>query len=68
MSAISGEKVTFRKKEIVALDRLPYAQAEDPIIVHCPPPSSPMRRTAKLTGGFLGLILVILAAIVFTVE
>ena len=68
MSAIRGEKVTFRKKDIVALDRLPSAQAEDPIIVHCPPPRSPMRRTAKLTCGFLGLILVILAGIVFTVE
>ncbi|MDK4734113.1 AsmA-like C-terminal domain-containing protein [Rhizobium sp. CNPSo 3490] len=68
MSAIRGEKVTFRKKDIVALDRLPSAQAEDPIIVHCPPPRSPMRRTAKLTSVFLGLILVILAAIVFTIE
>ncbi|AGS22053.1 AsmA-like C-terminal domain-containing protein [Rhizobium etli] len=68
MSAIRGEKVTFRKKDIVALDRLPSAQAEDPIIVHCPPPRSPMRRTAKLTSVFLGLILLILAAIVFTIE
>ncbi|MBB4478189.1 AsmA-like C-terminal domain-containing protein [Rhizobium etli] len=68
MSAIRGEKVTFRKKDIVALDRLPSAQAEDPIIVHCPPPRSPMRRTAKLTLGFLGLIFLILGAIVFTVE
>ncbi|ANK85908.1 MULTISPECIES: YhdP family protein [unclassified Rhizobium] len=68
MSAIRGEKVTFRKKDIVALDRLPSAQAEDPIIVHCPPPRSPMRRTAKLTSVFLGLILLILAVIVFTVE
>ncbi|WP_434730126.1 hypothetical protein [Rhizobium binae] len=68
MSAIRGEKVTFRKKDIVALDRLPSAQAEDPIIVHCPPPRSPMRRTAKLTCGFLGLILLILGGIVFTVE
>ncbi|MBB2672320.1 UNVERIFIED_ORG: hypothetical protein GGE44_001873 [Rhizobium esperanzae] len=68
MSAIRGEKVTFRKKDIVALDRLPSAQTEDPIIVHCPPPRSPMRRTAKVTLGFLGLILLILGAIVFTVE
>ncbi|MBB2751203.1 UNVERIFIED_ORG: hypothetical protein GGI57_001881 [Rhizobium aethiopicum] len=68
MSAIRGEKVTFRKKDIVALDRLPSAQAEDPIIVHCPPPRSPVRRTAKLTAGFLGVILLVLAAIVFTVE
>ncbi|MDR9809158.1 YhdP family protein [Rhizobium hidalgonense] len=68
MSAIRGEKVTFRKKDIVALDRLPSAQAEDPIIVHCPPPRSPARRTAKLTAGFLGVILLVLAALVFTVE
>lgn len=68
MSAIRGEKVTFRKKDIVALDRLPSAQAEDPIIVHCPPPRSPIRRTAKLSLGFVGLILLIFAAIIFTVE
>ena len=68
MSAIRGEKVTFRKKDIVALHNLPSAQVQDPLIVHCPPPRSRMRGTAKATGGFCAVILLILAAIVFTIE
>ncbi len=68
MSAIRGEKVTFRKKDIVALHNLPSAQVEDPLIVHCPPPRSRMRGTARATGGFCAVILFILAAIVFTIE
>ena len=68
MSAIRGEKVTFSKKDIVALHSLPSAQVEDPLIVHCPPPRSRMRGTAKATGGFCAVILFILAAIVFTIE
>ncbi|CCM75779.1 DUF3971 domain-containing protein [Rhizobium mesoamericanum] len=68
MSAIRGEKITFRKKDIVALHELPSAQAEDPIIVSCPPSRSRMRRTAGVTGGCVAVILFVLAAIVFTVE
>ena len=68
MSAIRGEKITFRKKDIVALHELPSAQAEDPIIVSCPPTHSRMRRTAGATGGCVAVILFVLAAIVFTVE
>ncbi len=68
MSAIRGEKVTFRKKDIVALHHLPSAQVEDPLIVHCPPPRSRMRGTAKVTGGFCVVLLFLLAALVFTIE
>ena len=68
MSAIRGEKITFRKKDIVALHELPSAQAEDPIIVSCPPSRSRMRRTAGVTSGCVAVILFVLAAIVFTVE
>lgn len=68
MSAIRGEKVTFRKRDIVALHNLPSAKVEDPLIVHCPPPRSRMRGTAKATSGFCAVILFILAAIVFTIE
>ncbi|WP_028744572.1 DUF3971 domain-containing protein [Rhizobium mesoamericanum] len=68
MSAIRGEKITFRKKDIVALHELPSAQAEDPIIVSCPPSRSRMRRTAGVTGGCVAVLLFVLAAIVFTVE
>jgi hypothetical protein len=68
MSAIRGQKITFRKKDIVALHELPSAQAEDPIIVSCPPSRSRMRRTAGVTSGCVAVILFVLAAIVFTVE
>ncbi|KQV81610.1 DUF3971 domain-containing protein [Rhizobium sp. Root1220] len=68
MSAIRGEKIRFRKKDIVALHELPSAQAEDPIIVHCPPTRSRMRRTANVTGGCVTAFLLILAAIIFIVE
>ncbi len=68
MSAIRGEKITFRKKDIVALHELPSAQAEDPMIVSCPPSRSRMRKTAGATGGCIAVIFFVLAAIVFTVE
>ncbi len=68
MAAIRGEKVTFRKKDIVALHELPSAQAEDPIIVHCPRPRSRMRRATSVTAGCIAVVLFILAAIIFTVE
>lgn len=68
MSAIRGEKVTFRKKDIVALHELPSAQAEDPMIVHCPPPRSRLRRTAGWTGACFALLFIIIAAIVGVIE
>jgi hypothetical protein len=46
MSAIRGEKIRFRKKDIVALHDLPSARTKDPMIVHCPPARSRTRRTA----------------------
>jgi hypothetical protein len=36
MNEIRGEKVSFRKEDIVALHSLPSAQAHDPCIVHAP--------------------------------
>lgn len=36
MNEIRGEKVSFRKEDIVALHALPSAQAHDPCIVHAP--------------------------------
>lgn len=68
MASIRGEKVTFRKKDIVALHELPSAQAEDPIIVHCPRPRSRIRRATGVTAGCIVTLLFILAAIIFTVE
>jgi len=68
MSAIRGEKVTFRKKDIVALHELPSARAEDPMIVHCPPPRSRLRRTAGWTGACFVFLFIIVAAIVGLIE
>lgn len=51
MSDIRGEKVKFRKREIVALHDLPSAQAHDPCIVH--PGSRGRLRTAA--GIFFGI-------------
>lgn len=68
MSAIRGEKVTFRKKDIVALHELPSAQTEDPMIVHCPPPRSKLRRTAGWTGGCFAVLVLILAVVAAVIE
>jgi hypothetical protein len=68
MSAIRGEKITFRKKDMVALHELPSAQAEEPMIVHCPPARSRVRRTANFAGGCIGILIFIFAVIIFTVE
>ncbi len=68
MSAIRGEKITFRKKDVVALHELPSAQAEDPLIVHCPPARSRMRRTANWSGACIGFVVFLFAALIFTVE
>jgi len=68
MSAIRGEKVTFRKKDIVALHELPSARAEDPMIVHCPPPRSRLRRTAGWTGACFVFLFIIVAAVVGLIE
>ncbi|TWD57594.1 uncharacterized protein DUF3971 [Agrobacterium vitis] len=37
MGEIRGEKVHFRKRDIVSLESMPSAQAEDSLVVHCPP-------------------------------
>jgi hypothetical protein len=68
MSAIRGEKIRFRKKDIVALHDLPSARTEDPMIVHCPPARSRTRRTVSMAGGCLGVLLFIIGAIIFTIE
>ncbi|MBK5567782.1 DUF3971 domain-containing protein [Ensifer sp. SSB1] len=66
MSDIRGEKVGFRKKDIVALHALPSAQAHDPIIVHAPRKSAPLRLCAKIALS-ISLLALILGAILVTV-
>lgn len=68
MSAIRGEKVVFRKKDIVSLDHLPSSQVEDPIIVHCPPPRSRVGHATRICGLFAGIILLLGAALIATIE
>ena len=69
MSEIRGEKLRFRKRDIVPLHALPSAQAEDPLIVHCPPPKrSLFRRFLRVLAGFAGLWLVVFFAVYAVVE
>ncbi len=68
---IRGEKVKFRKQDIVSLDRLPSSQVEDSILVNCPPPArrrSHLGHAARITCLFVALILLVLGAFVGTVE
>ncbi|MDZ7874178.1 MAG: hypothetical protein U5N27_14210 [Rhizobium sp.] len=69
MSEIRGEKLRFRKRDIVPLHALPSAQAEDPLIVHCPPPKrSLFRRLSRVLAGFAGLWVVVIFAVYAVVE
>lgn len=69
MSEIRGEKLRFRKRDIVPLHALPSAQAEDPLIVHCPPPKrSLFRRLLRVLAGFAGLWVVVFFAVYAVVE
>lgn len=60
MGEIRGEKVTFRKEDIVPLHQLPSAQIADPLIVHCPPPGSTIRR---LMTVILALVVLVMASV-----
>lgn len=69
MSDIRGEKLRFRKRDIVPLHALPSAQAEDPLIVHCPPPKrSLFRRFLRVLAGFAGLWVVVFIGVYAVVE
>jgi hypothetical protein len=69
MSEIRGEKLRFRKRDIVPLHALPSAQAEDPLIVHCPPPKrSIFRRVLRVLAGIAGLWLVVFFGVYAVVE
>ncbi len=68
MSEIRGEKVRFRKQDIVALHALPSAQAHDPCIVHSPNPRSLTRRCATGAVWLVALVLMLVAGVVVSVE
>lgn len=48
MGEIRGEKVHFRKRDIVSLESMPSAQTEDGLVVHCPPHRGLFRRCYRL--------------------
>ncbi|MEI3851744.1 MULTISPECIES: YhdP family protein [Ensifer] len=68
MSEIRGEKVGFRKKDIVALHALPSAQAHDPMIVHAPRKRALPRLCAKIALSISLLALIIGAILVTVIE
>lgn len=68
MSEIRGEKVGFRKKDIVALHALPSAQAHEPVIVHAPHKRGILRFLSKIAVcGFL-LAFIVAASLIAVVE
>jgi hypothetical protein len=68
MAEIRGQKVSFSRKDIVALHELPSAQAEDPIIVHCPPRRNRAWRLGKTAVLFVMLVLLAVGSAVFAIE
>lgn len=68
MAEIRGEKVNFSKRDIVPLHDLPSAQAEDPIIVHCPPPRSMLRAFTKVFVALFILAFLSIGGIILSVE
>lgn len=68
MAEIRGEKVSFNRKDIVPLHELPSAKVEDPIIVHCPPPRTRMKRVGKGILVFAVLTILAVASAFFAIE
>ena len=68
MAEIRGEKLRFRKRDIVPLEALPSAQVDDPLIVHYAPRRSIPLRIFRFIGGFCALWLVAFAGLYAVVE
>lgn len=68
MAEIRGEKVVFRRKDVVDLHNLPSAQAHDPMIVHCPPARSRASGVFRYVVLFLFLVFLAFASIFIAVE
>jgi hypothetical protein len=69
---IRGEKIIFRKKDLVSLDHLPSAQVDDPMIVHVPEPvrrnRSHVWHVCRITLVFITFLVLIGGALVATIE
>ncbi|AWM25034.1 membrane protein [Sinorhizobium fredii USDA 205] len=68
MSDIRGERVCFRKEDIVALDALPSAQAHDPVIVHTPLSGGALRLLGKILLCCSLVAFVIVATLIAVIE
>lgn len=68
MGEIRGEKVRFRKRDIVSLESLPSAQAEDSLVVHCPPHRGFTRKCYRFVLGFCAIVVVCLTALTAAIE
>ncbi|MCO5729943.1 DUF3971 domain-containing protein [Rhizobium sp. SSA_523] len=68
MADIRGEKVVFRRRDMVDLHSLPSAQAHDPIIVNCPRPRSRAAGVIRYLCFFLLLVLLAGASIFLAIE
>ncbi|MCY1668816.1 YhdP family protein [Rhizobium sp. SL86] len=68
MAEIRGEKVIFRRKDVIDLHSLPSAQAHDPLIVHCPPPRSRASGVLRYLTLFVFLVLLACASIFIAIE
>ncbi|WP_018239781.1 DUF3971 domain-containing protein [Ensifer sp. BR816] len=68
MSDIRGERVCFRKEDIVALDALPSAQAHEPVIVHTPLSGGALRLLGKVLLCSSLVAFVIVASLVAVIE
>ncbi|MFK0163059.1 DUF3971 domain-containing protein [Rhizobium sp. NPDC090279] len=69
---IRGEKVTFRKKDLVSLDHLPSAQVDDPLIVHVPERARRSRshvwHVCRMTLVFFAFLAIVAGAVIATIE
>ena len=68
MAEIRGERVNFSRKDIVPLHEMPSAQAEDPIIVHCPPPPARYGRFGKIAMLFVMLVVAAIGSVFVAIE
>ncbi|MBB4954164.1 hypothetical protein H4S14_002226 [Agrobacterium vitis] len=68
MGEIRGEKVHFRKRDIVSLESLPSAQAEDILVVHCPRHRGLTRKCYRFLLWLLAILVVCLGVLTAAIE
>ncbi|MCF1474681.1 hypothetical protein FS763_22440 [Agrobacterium vitis] len=68
MGEIRGEKIRFRKGDIVALETLPSSQVDDPLIVHCPRRRGPLTRLMRFGAYIVLSLMAMLGAAAIAIE